>query len=256
MQWVLDNETQKFVSVFVGAAACFLLIYTLCLWSQWNRLAINFNETIQIATTISFAIMNCAIWVFFTQLFANMKTREGRIRYIMLPASNLEKYLARFILVFVALPVTMFVAFLIADALVSLVTLFLPIPYVMSGFRAIREMCLVTIIDFDGTHIYFDSYAGMGFGMMMNAMVWFCATLFRRPLVMSIICVISFMTLFILSLVTLAEAGYLRNIPDTTSNVQMVIFGTICWILFALLIWGSYRIFCRMQVITNKWINI
>lgn len=254
--WMLLSMRRNMLTNFVTLGACYFLIYAIAIWNSWERIDMDFHDNIKVATALCIVAMNCAMFVFYTQLFSNMKTKEQRIRYMMLPASELEKYLARLLYVVIILPLVAIIAFLAVDALLSFLAMFLSIPYKMSGCGQIWEYIMMENYNFNDYRYNVSAYWLIGFCVMLNAYVLLCGTLFRRPLIMSITSLLAIIVFFIVTLTKIKHDDISFHLEDEEMAVLFLVLGTISLGIAALMIWASYAIFRRMQVIHNKWINI
>ena len=80
-------------------------------------------------------------------LFSNMKTKEQRITFKMLPATDLEKFIARALYVTVVWWVMAFIAFCAADVFRMLISLVAGIPAHIKGYQYLREAIILSIHD-------------------------------------------------------------------------------------------------------------
>ena len=91
-----------------------------------------------------------------------------------------------------------------------------------------------------------------------NYAFWiFCGTLFRRNawlLTLASQVVIGFVVIMIFRVLSFPSIGNLLN--ESSALTLAYLFIAIAWVVIALMYWGSYRLFSRMQVINNKWLNV
>lgn len=196
-------------------------------------------------------------------IFSNMKTKEQRITFKMLPATDLEKFVVRALYATVVWWLMAFVAFCLADLFRMLVSLIAGVSIKGSAVPLFLSMI------FDNTNVSINSlntndvaFATAIF-VMANAWAFWAhslyilgGTLFRRrqfvltTLAHSIIGLVFTPMLihFVDSSDSLALRDSLVAIVWTAAAV-FAVWGLLDW-------WLSYRIFRRMQVINNKWLNI
>lgn len=203
------------------------------------------------------AIIICGAWI-----FADMNTKERRITVKMLPATDLEKFLVRFLAVTLGAMIVSLVAFCIADLLRIVVCLVAGIDYV--------KFCLPDFLEMLFTNRQSVITAGSGGneympGVLFMAMSWVVwaqslyvlgGTLLRRYqfVIVSTVHVLLFIAMAAL---TAYAVGDIETLIDNPANGPLFFVGGGVLSGFALLNWWlSYRVFSRMQVINNKWINL
>ncbi len=250
--WMLVSMKREMTTIFVALIAVFMLFHGVAIYRSWGRDAEAFYNNIHASTGSSMFLIACMQVIFIIIIFNIMKTKEQRLRYLMLPASNLEKFLVRWLYVFVVLPVVGTLAFITADALLSVITLPFPVPYCMSGCTQMWENLTTNHFILQVPDRILIVYMFLSFGAMIDGYVLLCSTLFRRPLIMTIICTIILVTI----IVTIGE-----KIPDYVLSAAekkwiVTIISTVFLAFSMLFTWLSYKIFCRMQVIHHKWINL
>lgn len=195
-------------------------------------------------------------------IFDNMKTKEQRITFKMLPASDLEKFAARALCVtviwvaiglaaFCAADITRMLLMLVtgADRVYSLIPEFMSLPLLKINMPDDPTNTLG--LSLTATVIAFFSFCTWG-----HASYVLGGTLFRRrQFALTTVChiLLGFVVSTVLSLKinirTEDDAIQTVKILTNTSAVVFPILTVLCW-------WLSYKIFKRMQVINNKWINI
>lgn len=219
-----------------------------------------------------------------TWIFADMKTKEERIKVKMLPATDLEKYLARWLGVTVG---TMFVgilAYCVADMLrmVTCMTLgfdsfgctitdFLKMFFLNNdGDAILRESSVyaagtdyVLLYDSDGTGIsecpvYAAGtiYALVGWVIWAQSLYVLGGTLLRRYqfVITTLVHILLFLALAAVVAWMTTDAD--RMFAYTGNDAALYAAGAVFMAIAVLNWWFSYRIFKRMQVINNKWINL
>lgn len=201
---------------------------------------------------LAFAMLFCASY-----LFSFLKTKPQRSTYLMLPASNMEKYLVSFLYAVVLMFIGTFVAYCVADTLRMLLDLITGrvviwgVPYFFEPFNFYDAPWLL-IVWAIGIMLYFHSVYILG------------GTLFRKlaPLLTSILVVIGF---FLVMWGIRASSGWIdwHAFPKSYNFEGEPVFHwlfyvliVLAYLLTAIHYWLSYRIFCRMQVINHKWLNV
>lgn len=195
-------------------------------------------------------------------VFADMGTKKGRIAVRMLPSTDVEKFLVRFLAVTLGAVVMGIAAFCVADVVRILVCLLAGIDYVKFCLPDFL-LLLFTAADLPGTSM--SGGSGFPWGVNLVAVCW-CVwahslyvlggTLLRRYqlVVVSVVHLVLFLAFaMVLSFVS---ADVDAAVNDAGNNASFAAAGAVLlavavanWLL-------SYRIFCRMQVADNKWINL
>lgn len=204
-----------------------------------------------------------------SMMFRNMQTRQQRIAYMMLPASNAEKYVCRVVLVVLGGIFMSAVSFVVADLLQQLfmhlifgrshmgsyaVTLVTTLSDIASrGVRAFDELgptfsSYVTQAGlrdiFAGTSVNPDPFILFYYclGDLFDLSVFiFIGTLFRRH-----------GWLFACVIYSLLKALIYLILPESYFWLSM----SVMLAGMVVLTWLSFRLFTRMQVINNKLLNI
>lgn len=196
-------------------------------------------------------------------IFSNMKTKEQRITFKMLPATDLEKFVVRALYATVVWWLMAFVAFCLADLFRMLVSLIAgvsitgsAVPLFFSMISANTDVNINTLNSGDVAFAAAIYTMANAWAFWAHSLYILGGTLFRRrqfvltTLAHSIIGLVFTPMLihFVDSSDSLALRDSLVAIVWTAAAV-FAVWGLLDW-------WLSYRIFRRMQVINNKWLNI
>ena len=211
-----------------------------------------------VALFVGFALMMVAG----CSIFKNLLSKQNRITFLSLPASNLEKYISRFIWVNVGYAIMFVIAVIFADLLLALFSLMLGL-----GVHGSVTTTLFAEL-FESKTILYSRILNPGyFSVMVCTIMLFMqsswtllGTLFRKNAWLWTLCI----QVILGTSWVMAISG-----PDSfLSQLWHSFHSTLGHDLFfwthiilglaasALMYWGSYRIFCRMQVINNKWLNV
>ena len=211
-----------------------------------------------VALFVGFALMMVAG----CSIFKNLLSKQNRITFLSLPASNLEKYISRFIWVNVGYAVMFVIAVIFADLLLALFSLMLGL-----GVHGSVTVTLFAEL-FESNTISYSRILNPGyFSVMVCTIMLFMqsswtllGTLFRKNAWLWTLC--------IQVLLGTSWAMAISGSDSFLSQLWLSFYSTLGRDLFfwmhvilglaasALMYWGSYRIFCRMQVINNKWLNV
>ena len=231
-------------------------------------------QGLMMLTMVPNIIMICTV-VFFiaaASIFQNMKSKGQRIIFLTLPASNLEKYLARMTCVTIIAAMMLAIAVVVSDFIQFIFSIFMTPGHHASELLALLNFAAARIDDFAEidvcpmNHIIPDKYLLVLFfgslAIWTHSFLVLGGSFFRKnPTLLSIIFLI----------VIIAFGGYICNffahincggdeLWEHLLNVYHCAFllatSIVILIISAFNYWASYKIFTRMQVICNKWLNI
>lgn len=216
--------------------------------------------------SVSFGLIFFCIAMLFgaSGMFSQMKDTPKRSAYLLWPVSNLEKYVISILLSIVLMAVVTVGAFFLADAL-----------------RVFVDWVTGRIIVW-GFPILFDSQREavssseerLFLWMVLTFMFYFHSlyivggTLFRRHqflLTSGTIIIVSILLTIILKHIDWSgvDIEFINNHWDEETQTYIRIFhplfyiiNTIGCLLIVFHYWASYKLFTRMQVINNKWLNV
>jgi len=204
-------------------------------------------------------IFSIAMYMMATQIFMVMKTNGQREQFLMLPASNLEKYISRFLFSTLGAAIAMLTVIVVSD-LVQLIFSFLLLPghhqsVCLSTVALLWKIWTTFIENIDSTGALLLSLLIVTCGVLVHSFFILCGTLFRKHTIV--------VTTILFIAMTYLVIYVIESVPGTITTCLN--HGDNSW-LFCLLIaelllagfqyWLSYKVFTRMQVICNKWINL
>lgn len=219
----------------------------------------NFNSFTSFALFVFLII--CSIggcWI-----FNNMKTKEQRITFKMLPATDLEKFVARALYATIVWWLMAFVAFCLADLFRMLVSLIAGIDIVKSAIPDFLNMLFggndhnISIFgETDMTYVLPLTFAANAWAFWVHSLYILGGALFRRRQF-----VLTTLAHCIIGLAfTPIIVDFVDSLDKATAEQMFCIVmwtaGSVFTLLFLLNWWLSYKIFRRMQVINNKWLNL
>lgn len=196
-------------------------------------------------------------------IFVNMKTKQRRTAFIMLPAAASEKFVERWIYATLGFAVMFFVASVAADLLRWLFCLVL-LPeasgsVVAEGYRFFVGEIICGTWDFHvGQGL---SRTGMALrmallllaGVLAHSFYILGGAFFRRNCWVLTTC--SGIALILL-LSAMGLDSWINYMFNTVSDACVLAADAAMAFLSALCYWGAWRMFLRMQVINNKWTNL
>lgn len=204
-------------------------------------------------------------------IFSNMKTNLQRENFMMLPANNLEKYAARFLMMSVGSILMMLIATLIADFVQFVLSFFMTPGYhasiIGSSLSQIYKAATNTgdnpICILAGQYKIDAAILGWSFLTMIYSFCLLGGTFFRKqPIILTAVSGIIIFMIIGYCGSELEEWGAFDffkhfNYDNPGTSLCIAIFWSVVFLaLAAFSLWASYKLFTRMQVICNKWINI
>lgn len=205
-------------------------------------------------------------------IFSNTKTKLQRENFLMLPANNLEKYAARFLMMSVGSILIMVIATLIADFVQFVLSFFMTPGYhasiIGSSLRQIYEAAIDTTCNNPISILAWQykidaAILGWSFRTMIYSFCLLGGTFFRKqPIILTAVSGIIIFMIIGYCGSELEEWGAFDffkhlNYDNPGTSLCMAIFWSVVFLaLAAFSLWASYKLFTRMQVICNKWINI
>ena len=204
-------------------------------------------------------------------IFSNMKTKLQRENFMMLPANNLEKYAARFLMMSVGSILMMLIATLIADFVQFVLSFFMTPGYhasiIGSSLSQIYKAAINTgdnpICILAGQYKIDAAILGWSFLTMIYSFCLLGGTFFRKqPIILTAVSGIIIFMIIGYCGSELEEWGAFDffkhfNYDNPGTSLCIAIFWSVVFLaLAAFSLWASYKLFTRMQVICNKWINI
>lgn len=204
-------------------------------------------------------------------IFSNMKTKLQRENFMMLPANNLEKYAARFLMMSVGSILMMLIATLIADFVQFVLSFFMTPGYhasiIGSSLSQIYKAATNTgdnlICILAGQYKIDAAILGWSFLTMIYSFCLLGGTFFRKqPIILTAVSSIIIFMIIGYCGSELEEWGAFDffkhfNYDNPGTSLCIAIFWSVVFLaLAAFSLWASYKLFTRMQVICNKWINI
>ena len=204
-------------------------------------------------------------------IFSNTKTKLQRENFLMLPANNLEKYAARFLMMSVGSILIMVIATLIGDFVQFTLSFFMTPGYhasiIGSSLRQIYEAATNTgdnpICILAGQYKIDAAILGWSFLTMIYSFCLLGGTFFRKqPIILTAVSGIIIFMIIGYCGSELEEWGAFDffkhfNYDNPGTSLCIAIFWSVVFLaLAAFSLWASYKLFTRMQVICNKWINI
>ena len=272
LRWDALSNWKKYVRSTLGLAFVFSFI---CIFYQFNWRSngyVTYNDVKYLYLgSVSGLFMFISFIIFFfcgSRIFINMKTKASRSLFLMLPATNMEKFTSRLLYTVLGTSLMIVASWIIADIIQFVFSLFLT-PGMQGSLvgTAFEELFLKD--NFDSSHFIVrngTSVLGQTFpvGMFLLSLTIFThsfftlgGTVFRKSATLLTICS-SFILMFLMALISsFVDDDVLVHFVQ---SMQPNTFGWLMVNVFLLLsvfnYWASYKLFTHMQIINNKWFNI
>ena len=272
LRWDALSNWKKYVRNTLGLAFVFSFI-CICFQFNWRSNGyVTYHDVKDLYLgNVSGLFMFMSFIIFFfcgSRIFINMKTKASRSLFLMLPATNMEKFISRLLYTVVGTSLMIFASWMIAVIIQFVFSLFLT-PGMQGSLvaRAFEQLFLKN--NFDSSHFVVrngTSVLGQTFpvGMFLLSLTIFNhsfftlgGTIFRKSATLLTICS-SFILMFLMALISsFVDDDVLVHFVQ---SMQPNTFGWLMVNVFLLLsvfnYWASYKLFTHMQIINNKWFNI
>lgn len=256
LTWTLYGQKGQLLTTLASLTAIFFVAMALTVWTQRDNPAWAREGAYYQITAFCVFIASMACFVFFTKVFANLKTKEQRVAYLSLPASPLEKWLGRVLYACVVLPLLVPFAFVAGDLLATLFARVVGVDYVMAGCANYARLWSQIPNPFkDGEQMRAAAavlYAMMAGGLALNALVLLCSTVFRHALLMSIACMLGLVFLF----VHWADHAEFGHYSQGEIELACALVATALLLVGLGELYLSYRVYRRMEVVPGKFTNL
>ncbi len=228
-----------------------MLFYLICCWFvhknwQYDTHQLTFAEFVSQGLADAGHVVSVIVVLAAACLwFKNAQKKAPRTVMLMMPASNLEKFLARWVCLVVLTVVVCFFSFFAADLLQALYLGVKGEPMTLATDNYLKE--------FVNGRYTLETYAGI---LFCHSFSLLCGVLYKRYHIVAALA--SWLLLF-------AVAGYVLHLlfPEphtvyweqydayrTYAVIAGSVIGTVLWTVL------SYRIFCRWQIVTHKFVNL
>lgn len=281
LKWEMMTGRKDYMRFAIGIALTLTFLFCATIIALYfddvNRypedVMLEFKKGIAMELSVfAWAVYLFAIFLGASFVFKNVATKQQRIAFFSLPASNLEKFLVRLLHVMIGYPLCFLVALAFADIMqLFLSFILLKGPDYSVMVKSVTALFTPFYNDINGEIIKGYLLFPNGFTLVgiteslsyltffaFNYAFWiFCGTLFRRNawlLTLASQVVIGFVVIMIIRVLGFPSVGNLLNESSALALAYLCI--AIAWVVIALMYWGSYRLFSRMQVINNKWLNV
>lgn len=267
--------TRKWWMVLFGIYTFILLMANLF----FTRLQTNYNNIVEnwpmeiysyynrhVEQTVAFGIFFFCVAMLYgiSSMFSQMKDTRKRSAYLLWPVSNLEKYIISFLLYFGLMLVLTVSAYLLADTLRVFID-WVTGRVVIWGVLKLSDPFTAPDGPFEYWQMVWMLFAWVFY---THSLYTLGGTLFRRQqflLTSGTIIVTVILLSIILNQIDWDSAHFefITGTWDEKTSTYTHIFHPSFYIINSVVslfmvfnYWASYKVFTRMQVINNKWLNV
>lgn len=254
VKWCVLTDRKKIVNLVggmtIGCVAAFIPMMLFGGSGSHEEQMRDFEGIVHgLALVFEISFLICGCW-----LFSNMESKQGRIGYMMLPASTAEKYAARYLMVSVGLMLCWFVAFCAADVIRLSVSLFTGrSPMVWGVSTLFVGIGGGSNVIFSGPVI--SSWQDVAGIVLIHSLYVLGGTVFNRRQFVLTSAVLLGMMICLAYVVFLIHEHVSLSLTINYETMRLI-FNSFSVIVMVMSFAVSYRVFRRMQVINNKWINL
>lgn len=251
---IIINHKTLF-NIFLGYAILFLLYSLISMgifsWEALPNLSI--VERLMTVLTIVGPSFSIGFYFFSCSIISDLEGKQKRINEMILPATNLEKYLARLVYVIIGFPVLVLAALVVADILQQLVSIIIhhggraSLCSLAIGFLNPSNFDIESLFIMVTGYLFINSYCVLS-GMLFGKTAWIKGGLMG----MSILFLFAGIMLGLAYLFTDHFYIHAENIDWQASDMAGNI---VAWVFIILMYALAYRVYTRLQVINNRWIN-
>lgn len=260
-KWLFCENSIRLLVWAVALTLAFFMIESFLMWST-QQLPQDDNltqhgvdiETVTILGSIGFCFFIALIAIHFgySRVFAFLKTKQKRIAYLTLPATNTERFVAALLFILIVFPCCVMLALALGDTL-RMLTFGLTGGGWQSGIPAMYKDGMLFIPDISSWHKFAQ------WMWSSSIMLWVCSlyilggTWFRQH---GFIIVTAALIVFFIVVAMCFPSSFdsSKHIIHHSPAVYPLTFVLLAAALFN--IWLSYKIFTRFQIITSKWTNV
>lgn len=268
MIWLTATRLHDVLKLTIGFAVFFFFLF---LWVGTARADGHTDLMLLNSSALGIFYTVCGLVLTFSGSFVtnDMRTNQERVNVLMLPASNLEKFVSRCLFALLSSVVSLFVALVAADVCQLLFRLVSGGGCVSMTWLALTSFAEMT------TGVFFRYSFEAGVTMLLtfftaHSFYVLGGTLFRRNqwILTTAMSFVLFNVMGWISAIVLpyaegnifAFSEWLRSVsennPDKVVYCGLVISNLFMLALTTLYYWLAYRLFCRIQLKNNKWTNL
>lgn len=267
LRWDILTNWQRHLGATAGLAIgislyCVLRLFSMRYWLNSTDVELAGHQY-QVSVCMFFSVVAfIAFYVLASCIFNNMKTKLQRESFLMLPACNLEKFVARLLMMSIGALVQLFAAVILADVIQFIFSFIITPDFHISITWAVLSHIIPIIQPFDNDWLKWITL--YSFILFSHSFATLGGTFYRKLPVLLTACTGILLSMILGYIINkLGEAGvfdffsHINFSNGSTADYCITITAFFVFLaLAAFNYWASYKIFTRMQVICNKWINM
>ena len=267
LRWDILTNWQRHLGATAGLAIsisiyCVLRLFSMRYWLNSTDVELAGHQY-QVSVCMFFSVIAfIAFYVLASCIFNNMKTKLQRESFLMLPACNLEKFVARLLMMSIGVLVQLFAAVILADVIQFIFSFIITPDFHISITWAVLSHIIPIIQPFDNDWLKWITL--YSFILFSHSFATLGGTFYRKLPVLLTACTGILLSMILGYIINkLGEAGvfdffsHINFSNGSTADYCITITAFFVFLtLAAFNYWASYKLFTRMQVICNKWINI
>ena len=267
LRWDILTNWQRHLGATAGLAIsisiyCVLRLFSMRYWLNSTDVELAGHQY-QVSVCMFFSVIAfIAFYVLASCIFNNMKTKLQRESFLMLPACNLEKFVARLLMMSIGALVQLFAAVILADVIQFIFSFIITPDFHISITWAVLSHIIPIIQPFDNDWLKWITL--YSFILFSHSFATLGGTFYRKLPVLLTACTGILLSMILGYIINkLGEAGvfdffsHINFSNGSTADYCITITAFFVFLtLAAFNYWASYKLFTRMQVICNKWINI
>lgn len=267
LRWDILTNWKRHLGATAGLAIgisiyCVLRLFSMRYWLNSTDVEL-VGHQYQVSVCMFFSVIAfIAFYVLASCIFNNMKTKLQRESFLMLPACNLEKFVARLLMMSIGALVQLFAAVILADVIQFIFSFIITPDFHISITWAVLSHIIPIIQPFDNDWLKWITL--YSFILFSHSFATLGGTFYRKLPVLLTACTGILLSLILGYIINkLGEAGvfdffsHINFSNGSTADYCITITAFFVFLaLAAFNYWASYKLFTRMQVICNKWINI
>ncbi|MBR6455706.1 MAG: hypothetical protein IKS72_02075 [Prevotella sp.] len=193
-------------------------------------------------------------------MFWQMKDTRNRSAFLLWPVSNLEKYIINLLHFVVMTAILVFVAYVLADALRVFID-WATGRIIIWGIPKLFEHIRVNI----ASEYWQNNWMTLTWAFYIHSLFIVGGTLFRRQHFLLTSATIAIVVILLATILNQMDVSFDFKtwVLDEDTRKVIMTFHPAFYILHSVLCplvifhyWLSYKLFTRMQVINNKWLNV
>lgn len=267
LKWDVISNWKDTLKIMLTLAFGLLLMFATSLLTR-RGVALTgelIEQTVKQLAAFSWFIFAMSMLVGASRIFFNMKTKQQRTAFLMLPASNAEKFVARWLWATVGQAALFFISLAVADLLQMFFRMLIGVG--VFGSVTLEMLRIIGEIMSGGVHEVYEAVdCELGTAVTISVFVttlslfthaWYVlgGTFFRRNHWLLATCA-GFIVMFLISAV--CPESVLITLMTVKEDVllKLNVGSGVLFVLTVAAYWRSYLLFKRMQVINNKWTNV